>query len=132
MATDERREFVYATWDFEASTRRSTLGFWGFLFQTLLAVVVILIYSLKKTDNDLPMALLLSAIIPVQLGFWWFWARESRRLRQHLTYFLNITADVQEFSLPRVSPINARYVPEVALVLAAQALILIHVALNLS
>jgi cytochrome b len=132
VVTAERRDFVYATWEFESSTRRSALGFWGFLFQTLLAVVVVVIYSVKKSPTDLPMSLLLVAIVPVQLGFWGFWAIESHRLRRHLTYFLNVTADVEEFAVPRVSPINARFAPEGGLVLAAQALILIYVALNLA
>jgi len=133
VASDSsRRDYIYATWEFDSVARRSALGFWGFLVQTVLVAIVLVIYSFKDVQTKFTMSLLLVAIVPVQIGFWILWFFQARRLQHHLTFLLNVTADEEHFTLPRISPVNSKYAPQIAIVIAFQVLASLYVALNIS
>ena len=125
MSRYKQEEYVQDQWDFDSASKRSILGFTGFLFQAIL-LILLFVTSWIRTNGDfsrgyrslLPMITITTLIAGI---FWSLWYRESRRLRTCVTKLLNKYGDITHFEIPRVSAFNSRYVPEIALMLVVQA-----------
>lgn len=126
MSALHDKGYMKTRWELEEAAKRSVLGFWGFVVQIGLFVMTSFIASRIKSEiYSRESFLLLAAIltIPGAIGLWFVWLSSARRVRWILTEYLNLYVG-EQLSFPAVSPINARYVPEIALGVAAQACIL--------
>jgi hypothetical protein len=134
VATPFDRDYIDVSWDFESASSRSTLGFVGFIFQSLVAAVIILAAYFKQGRGlgGSSASFLLGIILPLQVLFWAMWFRESRRLRRIRTHLLNLSADAEHFKIPRLSAVNAQFAAEAALLLVVEGLAMLYFALFVS
>lgn len=123
------REYFYLTWQISSLGRRTALAAAGFLFESFIALVLIVL-AVNHTDNqsylldNLSTVLFFIAlfILPVSLACWWIWRRDAARLRELNTRLLNNFSDEDRFMVPHMSPLTMKYAPEAAAVLTLQAI----------
>jgi hypothetical protein len=120
----ELTQYIRRKWERHECYNKSILGLSGFIFQSTLTMVLTLIISLKTYDINNRLFLPLSTV-PLGIYFWFIWYRESRKLREHVKAWLNECGGVENVEIPKMSPFNMRQIPEVALVLVAEGILLI-------
>jgi hypothetical protein len=131
------QDYAYVLWEFNDVRRKSIIGFIGFISQILVVLFALaLIVGGKKLSSsyaydsfrDSIIMFILVLIIPCTI-FWSIWFIESKKLRSLVTQILNMAGDVENFSIPEISVLNARFVPEGALVVVAEVIILLLITL---
>lgn len=136
---DEEKQYVLSKWDYNRSYNKSLLGFWGFVFESVVLILLELVILNRIINYGpggisyrfgvvTPIALTTYLVIFPMIYFWIIWHIESKKLRKYVTKMLNCYRDTNPSDTPRISPFHMRHIPVVALALVAQVALLIFFA----
>jgi len=122
LSRTERKEYIQMLWDFNQIDKKSILGMTGFIVEGVLMILfsIVIFTNHQFTIQSVTMKIAFLLTITIGLYFWLIWAKCSKDLRKMTTMLLNKYADIENFSIPQLSPFNAQYIPEVALLLLFQ------------